>query len=147
MAIVRGTALAGLVEGDLVKLTGRQDLANLEADAELDLADMLVTASDWVYDRLTKAGVDPSLVTNEEVYKRAVATYVVAQLVDGDYLGDDQDAEVLFVRADKQFEEVRAELSEGPEPRTAGEGVPSLGNVDRRPLVGNPSYWDRPTRR
>ena len=57
----------------VVQLTGAQDLRNLEASCELKLDELLVTASDGVFDRLTVDGIDPAALTNPEVYERAVA--------------------------------------------------------------------------
>ena len=70
MAFQRGHALVPSVVR-VVQLTGAQDLKNLEASGELNLADLLVTASDAIFDRLVADGLDPRVLANaEKIQKR-----------------------------------------------------------------------------
>ena len=56
-AFQRGVALVPSL-ARMVQLTGAQDLRNLEASGELRLEDLLVTASDGIFDRLVADGDD-----------------------------------------------------------------------------------------
>ena len=80
MAMTRGTALVATIAA-VVDLTGVQDLSNLEADSELTVANLLVSASDAIYDQIEASVIDPTTLTNEEVYERAVASHAIALLV------------------------------------------------------------------
>lgn len=83
--MTRGTALVASV-ARVVQLTGVQGLPNLETDGELTVTDLLVTASDAIYDQLASEGVDPTDLANSEVYERAVAWHFLAILVINGYL-------------------------------------------------------------
>ena len=72
MAFRRDVPLVATVER-VVQLTGRTDLRNLEASGELNLEDLLRSASATVHDKLQARGVRPEEVTNPEVYENAVA--------------------------------------------------------------------------
>jgi hypothetical protein len=116
----------------IVQLTGAQDLRNLEASGELKLDDLLVTASDGVFDRLVADGLDPALLTNPEVYERAVAYTFLAVLAAQSYLDGQEDAATVsqrhFALADRFYEQVKPRLAGGQAPRTATEGVPVVRN-------------------
>ena len=134
MSFRRGVALVPTVQR-VVQLTGAQDLRNLEATGELKLVDLLVTASDGVFDRLTVDGIDPLALTNPEVYERTVAFSFLGILAAQSYLDGQEDAATVsqrhFALADRFYEQVRPRLSRGAEPRTAVEGVPVVRNVGR----------------
>lgn len=132
MAMTRGTALVATV-ARVVQLTGRQDLANLEADGELTLTDLLVTASDAVYDHIDAGPNDPTLLTNEEVYERAVAWYFYATLVLNNYLAPPEGREAptdAWEWARPHFEAVRGKTTAEDAGRHSGEGVPSIANFE-----------------
>ncbi len=116
----------------VVQLTGAQDLRNLEATGELKLEDLLHTASDGVFDRLVADGIDPTALTNAEVYERAVAFLFLGVLAAQSYLDGDEDAATVsqrqFALSDRFYEQVRPRLQGKPEPRSAGEGLPVVRN-------------------
>lgn len=138
MAMTRGTALV-LTRARVVQLTGVQDLANLEADGELTLTDLLVTASDAIYDQLDGDGVDPTKLTNETRYERAVAWHFLALLVIGGYLSlpagmeaprNEQGQADPYAWSDPHYKRVQPQLSEGDGPPRAGSHVPRVRNVN-----------------
>ena len=127
MAFRRDVPLVATVER-VVQLTGRTDLRNLEASGELNLEDLLRSASATVHDKLQARGVRPEEVTNAEVYQNAVAWQFLGVLAESTG-GEDPDA--LFARSDRYFEDVRPRLDE---PRTAAEGVPAVENATEPPF-------------
>ena len=139
MAFKRGRALVPSVER-VVQLTGAQDLKNLQASGELDLADLLVTASDAIFDRLVADGLDPRALANAEVYERAVAFQFLGILASQAYLDGQETAQAVadrhFALSDRYYEQVRPRLSRGDEPRTATEGVPAVQNLTPWPFFG-----------
>jgi hypothetical protein len=139
MAFQRGRALV-LSVARVVQLTGAQDLKNLEASGELDLADLLVTASDAIFDRLVADGLDPRALANADVYERAVAFQFLGLLAAQAYLDGHETAQAVadrhFALSDRYYEQVRPRLSNGDEPRTATEGVPAVLNPSSGPFFG-----------
>lgn len=132
MTFLRGRSLVPTV-ARVVQLTGVQDLRNLEKPTgELKLEELLLTASDGIFDRLVADGVDPALLTNAEVYERAVAYSFLGVLAAQNYLDGREDAATVsqrhFALADRFYEQVKPRLAQGPEPRTAGEAIPVLRN-------------------
>lgn len=117
----------------VVQLTGRTDLKNLEASGELALADLLLSASNTIHDKLQARGVRPERVTNPEVYENAVAWQFLGVLAEAGSLGDEQ-PEPLFARSDRYFEDVRPLLDQGDAPRNATEGVPEVANPTDAPF-------------
>lgn len=145
MAMTRGTAL--IAEARVVNLTGRQDLSRLETGGEFDRDELLVTATDWVYDGLEGQGIDPTLLTNETRYERAVATYFLFLLAEGSYIGED--AAALLERAQNEFDRVRPVVSSGDEGAMTSTAVPTIINFDADPVYGpsttpsqNPLFWE-----
>ena len=153
MGLVRGTAI--LVKADLPKLTGRLHLTNLEVPTGFDLDDVLVEASDWIFDLIESSlgTAAPGNLENAAGYKRAAAHYALALLTQGKNFNalDEEDAQALFDRAMSFFEQIKPQLTEGNEPRTAGEGALAIGNLDRRSLLRGgrrDEHWgDRSRRR
>lgn len=133
MLFRRGEALVPTL-ARVVQLTGAQNLKNLEATGELRLTDLLVTASDGVFDRLVTDGVDPPTLTNPEVYERAVAYTFLGALAAQQYLNGREDAATVsqrnFALADRFYDQVR--------PRPAQ--TPAAGGDGTRPVVRN--LWD-----
>ena len=115
-----------------VQLTGAQDLRNLEATGELKLEDLLLTASDGVFDRLVADGLDPTALSNPEVYERAVAFLFLGVLAAQSYLDGEEDAGTVaqrhFALSDRFYEQVRPRSQGKPDPRTAIEGLPVVRN-------------------
>lgn len=130
-AFQRGVALVPSL-ARVVQLTGAQDLRNLEVSGELKLEDLLVTASDGIFDRLVADGVDPSRLANPEVYERAIAYAFLAVLAAQSYLDGQEDAATVsqrhFALSDRFYEQVKPRLRDRAEPRTAGEGLPVVRN-------------------
>lgn len=132
LRFARGVALVPTVKR-VVQLTGVQDLKNLESSGELRLEELLLTASDAVFDRLTVDGVDPTTLTNAEVYERAVAYLFLGALAAQAYLDGREDAATVsqrhFELAERFYEQVKPRLTTGREPRTAKDGLPVVVNL------------------
>lgn len=132
MGFRRGVALVPSVRR-VVELTSAMDLRNLEATGELRLEDLLVTASDAIFDRLVVDGIRPEALRNPEVYERAVAFQFLGLLAAQGYLGGQEDPETVSKRqlalSDRYYEQVRPQLTKGNEPRTATEGLPWVVNI------------------
>ena len=132
MAITRGTALVATLKA-VAQLTGQAGLDALET-SELVLADVLVSASDVVFDRLKGDGVDPALLTTSSAFERVAAwTFLGILAATGHVRTPGEDPETTAARfqalADKYYAEAPVDLSSGDEPAHAGHGVPSLGNM------------------
>lgn len=142
--MTRGTALVATV-ARVVQLTGQTTLAGLELDGELTLTEFLVTASDVIYDRLEADGIDPTTLSNAEVYERAVAYQLLAQLAALGHLTDDgEQAAAPYDRftalCDRFYEQVKPKQTGRDDPsRTAG-GIPGVANVTCRPIYGGSSF-------
>lgn len=134
MALSRSTALLSTA-GEVVDLTGVQDLANLEAGSEFSVADTLLRAHEWVYDMVEQrlGASAPAKITNETRLERAVAARFLELLHVTGYLGDgDPDQRDYWQReARDEVDRYRPELSSGDEPRRAGEAIPLVGNYER----------------
>lgn len=141
MGMTRGTALV-LTKARLVQLTGVQHLANLEASGELTLTDLLVTASDAIYDQLEGDGSDPTLLTNQTAYERAVAWHFLALVVISGQLRvpgleppkNEKGQTDPYAWSDPHYRRVKPQFSSGDAPRHASEGIPAVGHIDERPL-------------
>lgn len=153
--MTRGTPLVSDIAA-VVVLTGQQDLANLETGSELTVADLLTSASDAIYDQLEGDGVDPTLLTNQEVYERAVAWFFLATLVMQAYIPlpegleppkNEQGQADAYAWSDSYYNRVRPKLSSGDSPRTAGEVVPQIANTTRKPRFGRNEFWSERMRR
>lgn len=145
MGITRGTALVASVE-EATRLTGQTKLEHLEADGDLEVDDLLLTASDAVYDRLDADGHRPDTLSNPEVFKRAVAWHFMALLAAlGHVSVEDEDAQSVHDRfmglSDRYYEQVRPRNTSGDESGRTTHGVPRVGNVHRRPLYGRDEFY------
>jgi len=130
MAWARATAIVATV-ARVVQLTGLQDLANLETDSELTLTDLILTANQAVYDQLEANGVDPTTLTNEEVFHRSVAWHFCALLAQLGYIGIPESLEPPsdpYAWSDPHFSRVRPKVSGSDSPRVPSEGIPAVGN-------------------
>ncbi len=132
MAITRGTALVATLR-KVAQLTGQAGLDALET-SELVLADVLVSASDVVFDRLKGDGVDPALLTTSAAFERVAAwTFLATLAATGHVRTPGEDPETtsgrFYALADKFYREAPVDLSSGDEPARAGGGVPSVGNM------------------
>ena len=137
MPMTRGTALVATV-ARVVQLTGQQDLANLETGSELTLTELLVEASDAIYDQLEALGVDPTTLTNQLVYERAVAWYMLGNLAMLGYLEIEGKVppETPFDWSDPFMTRVRPKTS-GDDPVNARSSVPVFMNFDSGFVYGS----------
>lgn len=155
MGMTRGTALVATI-ARVVQLTGCQDLANLEVGGELTFADLLVSASDAIYDQLEAAGVDPTLLTNQTVFERAVAWHALALLVLLGQIGlpdglspptNELGQSDPYAWSDPHMSRVKAKQADTQDGRTADESAPSMANLHRGGLFrrSNVVWNDTPT--
>lgn len=117
-----------------VELAPFADLRNLEASGELNLEEVLRSASATVYDKVKAGGVHPERVTNAAIYEGAVVSQFLGLLAEAGYLGD-QDPQAHFDRANDALN-VRPELDEGDGPRVTTEGIPAVENPSDLPFRG-----------
>ena len=140
MAFIRGTPLVGSL-ARVVQLTGAQDLRNLEVTGELALTDVLVTASDAIFDRLVADGLEPPALVNAQVYERAVAFQFLGLLAAQAYLDGEEDAQTVadrhFALSDRYYDQVRPKAP--GQPSTAKDGVPAVRNTQ---LPSFPPYGE-----
>jgi len=134
MGMTRGTALVATV-ARVVQLTGVLDLANLESDSELTLTDLLTTASDAIFDRLEADGIDPTALSNQTRFERAVAWEFLSILYSGGLLraGADEPVGEAFARSrlnvDRYYDQVRPATS-GDDPARPTGGIPLTLNFE-----------------
>ena len=160
-AMARGVALVANTAA-VAALTGTQDLVNLETGGEITIASLLIAASDAIFDQLAADGVDGTLLSNAEVFERAVAWHLVAMLTIGGYLAQPEGLEPPknelgqadpYAWSDPYYNRVRPELTSGDEAARAGQVVPRVGNLRRNPILnptrttGGVYYTERPTKR
>lgn len=140
-SMTRGTALVPTVAG-VVALTGQQGLANIPEATELTLTDLLITASDYMYDRLKSQGIDPTALTNAEIYERCVAWHFLSILAEsGLFFGDDdteQGARYL-ARAEAYCDAVTPETSDGE----VASDTPVVGNINKYPLLRSKYHYNK----
>lgn len=134
MPMIRGTALVSTV-AQVTQLTGMQRLATLEIGGTITLSDLLVTASDTIYDRLVTDGIDPTALSNETIFERAVAWHFLEALAATGYLnvgGQDstQTIENMREMAERSYERVRPSLTSGDEPTRPGDSIPFVVNFE-----------------
>lgn len=140
----RGTALVATL-ADAVKLAPALDLEELEADGELDLDDLLLSASDAIYDQLVNDGHRPEELTNEASYESAVAWHFLARLVLAghhplpaglDPPRDEQNRPSPYGWSDAYYTRVKPRYATGRTQGRVQEGVPVITNISTRPLFG-----------
>lgn len=131
MAWVRGTPIVADVAA-LRRFLGRQDLADLESNGELDLArDLLTQASDAVFAWLKSKGFDPNAITNLDDYRRIVARFAEATLMRAGQLSPPEGREAPM----SEWEWVRQDL-DAVQPEIAAK------DVRRRHQEGLPRVWN-----
>lgn len=139
MGLVRTTPLLTTI-AEVVDLTAVQDLASLESDSEFSVADTLLRAHEWVFDRL-KARLGRSALgalTNETELERAVAWRFLEIVSAAGYLGDAGARAAEAGGRGYYGEQAREELDNfAPEysgnadaPRRSTEGIPAVGHLD-----------------
>lgn len=136
MAMIRGTPLVATI-ARVVQLTGQQNLTNLQTGSDPTVVtDLLVTASDTIFDRLEGDGIDPTQLTNETAFERAVAWEMLSSLYANAYLvTENETATEAFDRGqaqvDRHYGMVRPKTTDANDPRRANESRPRLANFDR----------------
>lgn len=157
MALSRDSALL-TTAGQVVDLTGVQDLANLEADSEFSVADTLLEAHRWVYDRLKRryGSTDLASLSNQTELHRAVAARFLEVLAASRHWGDESARDYWALQAREEVDGFAGEFSAGiDEPRRSDEGLPAVANFDSgsaypagsRRARRTEGYWgDLPTR-
>ena len=134
MALSRSSALLSTA-GEVVDLTGVQDLANLETASEFSVADHLLRAHEWVFDHVEQALGEsaPALIDNTSRLERAVAARFLEVLYATQQIGGG-DVEARDYWAAQALDEVRRfkpSFSDSSDtPRAAGEGIPVIGRFD-----------------
>lgn len=135
MGLTRASPLLTTV-AQVVARTGVQDLAQLEADAELTIATLLAQIHAAIYDRLQADGEDPDNLTNPTSYEAVEAWWLIADLTLGGYLAGD-----LLARRQKVedlWRGVRPTYAAAETGPRTGVGAVSVGNMDAEPLLGGP---------
>jgi hypothetical protein len=150
MGMTRGTALVASLE-DVAKLTGQAHLDNLNETGELALDDLLLTASDAIYDRLDADGIDPTKLTNPEVFRRVVAWHFLALLAALGHFsaGEGERSQEFYDRfmglSDRYYADyTKPRLTGGDSPSRAGVGTPTVGNILPRSAFGGCNVNPRP---
>jgi hypothetical protein len=144
--VTRGTPLVTTV-ARVVAITGVQGIPNLETGAggALTATDLLLVASDAIYDELVNDGHTPEDLTNSTSYESAVAWQFVARLVIGGYIpqpvgqappANEQGQADPFAWSDPYYSRVKPKYAPGEPQGRVREGVPVLKNVSTRPLFG-----------
>lgn len=131
MAMTRGASLVSSLR-EVSQLTGQ--VTKGLASADLSLGDILISASDAVYDRLEGDGIDPTTLESDP-FKRVVAWHFLGILaMSGALRTAAEDPESVSSRyfglADKYYAEAPTRTSSADDPRRAGEGIPSLANFE-----------------
>jgi hypothetical protein len=141
----RGTSIVADL-ARVAQLTGQQDLANLEAGGEITIAQLLISASDSIYDQLQADGVDPTGITNETVYEEVVAWNLLARLFMLGYIQAPAglaDPESAYSWSDYYYQRKRPTLSADDESRLPHEALPVVTNLTfpRSSPTGTLSLW------
>lgn len=114
----------------VVQLTGATDLRNLEAQGELSLEDLLVSASDAVLDRAAADGVEG---LPPELFERAVAFQFLGLLAAQGYLAGDDGTEGATQRflalSDRYYAHVHARREHDQAGQVRRLGVPRVRNL------------------
>lgn len=135
-SMTRGTKLV-TTTARVTQLTGVQKLSNLEVGGGITLTDLLLVASDAIYDQLVREGETPSSMTNAEVYESAVAWHFLARLVIGRYLPlpegmeppqNEQGHADPYVWSDVYLRRVKPLYTSDDSPAAAGERFGTVGN-------------------
>lgn len=133
MALSRDSALL-TTAGQVVDLTGAQDLANLEADSEFSVADTLLEAHRWVYDRLKRRYGSTNLadLSNQTELHRAVAARFLEVVAASGHWGDAEGRDYWGAQAREEVDGFAGEFATAgtDEPRRSDEGIPAVANFD-----------------
>lgn len=132
MGISRDSALL-TTAGQVTDLTGVQDFDNLEAGGEFLVADTLLEAHRWVYDRLKRRFESTQLanLSNQVELHRAIASRFLETLAATGLWGDTDLRDYWGAQAREEIDGFRAEFTDTTdEPRRVDEGIPAVANFD-----------------
>lgn len=122
---------SSLITGaEIVTLTGFQNLGNLTTGGDLtDLDAFALSAHRAVFRTLEAQGIDPTLLSNENRLKDAVAYEALYRLALARAIGIDVDAAAMKEQgAESVGSKFRPEYTTGDTPRHADEGIPAVGH-------------------
>lgn len=151
MGMTRGTPLVADIAA-VVVLTGQQGLAAIPVASELTMTDLLTSASDFIYDKLDHAGIDPTVLSNQTVYERAVAWHFLSLLAEnGDLtVGGEtatESAGRYQRRSDDMFASVQPKSTATDMPNVGDTFLPRIGNVTKKSQVTADKFYDDIARR
>lgn len=145
--MARGTPLVATIAA-VVKLTGQQSLDQIvNLSSELTMTDLLTTASDVIYDKIEQAGIDPTLLTNQQVYERAVAWHFLSILAESGALntggeGPTETADRYELKSARYFAEVLPKSSADDVSRMGSESIPRIGNIHKNSRMSPNKFFD-----
>ena len=132
MAMTRGASLLSSLR-EVSQLTGQ--VTTGLASPELVLGDVLISASDAVFDRLQGDGIDPTGLESDPFKKVVAWTFLALLASSGALRTSSEDPETVSARyfglADRFYAQAPTRTTSADDPRRAGEGLPALGNFSR----------------
>lgn len=132
------SSVALLAQTDLVKRTGEQLLANLEASTELEITDVILAAQQWVRKEI-RVSADPDTITNETELTDAIAFETLSRLMRS--VGRTEEADTYRALSVREIHGDPITKLGGFVPvypaatdagRRLGEGVPLVGHLSSR---------------
>lgn len=149
MGLARDSALLTTAT-QVAELTGVQHLANVEAAGQITVANGLLAAHRWVFDRLRRrfAAAKLATLTNTEALELAVACRYLEILAAGGTLAGDALARATELggreywgqQAREEVDAFNPEFTGHDAPQRADEGIPAVGHVDAPMFMGDPSF-------
>lgn len=134
---------SALITGaQIVEHTGVTDLASLATDSELVLDTFALHAHRAIYRRLEGNGIDPTLLTNEDRLKDAVAFEACKRLALAGHLN--RNPADFSAEVDATIASFRPVYASADSPRNAGEGIPVVGHLDSGPTFSGDLGFDLP---
>ena len=131
MTMNRGVSLIASLR-EVSQLTG-QVTRGLESP-DLSLSDLLVSASDIVYDRLEGDGVDPTALESAPFKKVVAYTFLAMLAASGLLRTAAEDPESVSARylamADRFYDQAPTRTTGANDARRADEGLPALSNFE-----------------
>jgi len=128
--------VAQVTAAEVINLTGQQELANLVGGDATYIDDLLVSASDAIFDQLDGQSVAPGLLTNAGYYDRAIAYHLLGMLYARGYIVAPENADVgtdPYSWSDPFYKRIKPRTSADDAPAHGGSGVPSFANQDPAP--------------
>lgn len=156
MGLARDSALL-TTAAQVAALTGVQNLENVEAAAQVTVANGLLAAHRWVFDRLRRRFTAAQLATisNTEALELAVACRFLEFCAGAGVLVGDASAravesgprEYWGKQARDEVDSFAPEFASYDAPRRSSEGIPAVGHVDASPMffgdpgMGGPTFF------